>query len=94
MWDYTIDGLWVTDYYVKTGYSGFDPTLPRCGDGGTPTSYGSSQFLVSFTLDGRTAKDLNNHAYPNRYPAGTRIGVTCQDLGPDAYGSAVWDYSD
>jgi len=93
VWDYTIDGLWVTDYYVRTGYSGFNPSLPRCGDGGTPTSYGSSQFLVSATLDGRTAKDLNNHAYPDRYPAGTRIGVTCQDLGPDAYGSPVWDYT-
>lgn len=93
IWDYTTEGVWVVDYYVKTGYSGFDPNLPRCADGGTPKSYGGPQFLVTATLDGRTTKDLNDHAYPNRYPAGAVVTVTCQDLGPDAYGSPVWDYT-
>jgi hypothetical protein len=90
VWDFTSDQLWIPDYYVKTGYSGFSPNLPRC-DGPVGSASGSGQYLTSATLDGRTAKDLNNHAFPSKYPAGTAITLTCQDSGPAAYGSTVWD---
>ncbi|HVK23800.1 MAG TPA: CHAP domain-containing protein [Actinokineospora sp.] len=93
VWDYTAEGLWVTDVYVKTGFSGFSPNLQRCSDAGAPKTYGGNRFLVTATLDGRTAKDLNNHAYPDRYPAGSTVSVTCQAYGPEAYGSTVWDYT-
>ncbi len=36
VWDYTSDNLWVVDYYVKTGYTDFDPDLPRCPTSPTP----------------------------------------------------------
>lgn len=92
IWDYTSDGLWITDYYVRTGYSGLDSDLPRCSPDEPPTgSTGPHSFQVTATLDGRTAKDLTNHAYPNRYPAGYSVNVQCQDSGPVAYGSSVWD---
>ncbi|MGK4579901.1 CHAP domain-containing protein [Kitasatospora sp. HPMI-4] len=91
IWDYTTDGLWVTDAYIKTGSDGFVSTLPRCGDGGQPPSPNGRQFPVGATLDGRTAKDLNNHAYPDKYPQGSLVTVVCQESGPDAYGSTVWD---
>lgn len=91
VWDLTTDDLWITDYFVRTGYSGFDPTLSRCPGGAA--SDGSGTFTVTATLDGRTAKDLNNHAYPNRYPTGVSIGIRCQDNGPVAYGSSVWDFT-
>jgi CHAP domain len=93
VWDYTAEGLWVTDVYVKTGYSGFDPDLQRCFDAGAPRTYGGDRFLVTATLDGRTAKDLNNHAYPDRYVAGSMVTIACQDYGPEAYGSTIWDYT-
>jgi hypothetical protein len=90
IWDRTQDNLWVPDYYVTTGFSGFDPYLPRCSadepPGGAPTS-----FKVSATLDGRTIKDVNNHAFPNLYVAGQYVPLTCQDTGPSAYGSTIWD---
>ncbi|TQF06961.1 CHAP domain-containing protein [Kitasatospora acidiphila] len=91
IWDYTSDGLWVTDTYIKTGSSGFVSTLPRCADGGTPAAPGGRQFLVGATLDGRSTKDLNDHAYPNKYAQGSMVTITCQESGPDAYGSTVWD---
>jgi len=92
IWDWTKDGVWISDYYVSTGYSGFDPYLPRCG-ANEPTDGGavSGSYQVTATLDGRTAKDLNNHAYPNMYAAGQYVPISCQDSGPAAYGSTVWD---
>ncbi len=90
VWDFTSDQLWIPDYYVKTGYSGFSPNLARC-DTSVGSANGSGKYLASATLDGRTAKDLNNHAYPNKYPAGSAITLVCQDSGPNAYGSTVWD---
>ncbi len=84
IWDLTEDGLWIPDYYVGTGYSGFSPTIPRCT---VPKSY-----TVTATLDGRTNKSLTNHAYPNRYPVGSTIKVKCQAYGQRTYnGSYLWD---
>jgi hypothetical protein len=91
IWDYTTDGLWVTDAYIKTGSDGFVPTLPRCADGGQPPSPNGRRFLAGATLDGRTAKDLGNHAYPDKYPQGSLVTVVCQESGPSAYGSTIWD---
>ena len=90
VWDFTSDQLWITDYYVRTGFSGFDPNLPRC-DNPVGSAGGSGQYLTSTTLDGRTAKDLSNHAFPNKYPSGSAITLACQDSGPVAYSSQVWD---
>ncbi len=36
IWDRTTDDLWVADHYVKTGYAGFVPGMPRC-DGDQPS---------------------------------------------------------
>jgi GH24 family phage-related lysozyme (muramidase) len=84
VWDLTEDGLWITDYYVSTGYRGFSPDLQRCKIPRT--------FSISRSLDGRTAKDLSNHAYPSRYAAGTRVSVECQAYGGPTYGgSYLWD---
>ena len=40
IWDYTSAGYYVTDAYVKTGYSGFNPNLPRCTQSGGSTVKG------------------------------------------------------
>lgn len=32
IWNKTTEGVWVTDFYVKTGYTGFVPGLARCDD--------------------------------------------------------------
>lgn len=36
IWDKTQDGCFVSDYYVKTGFPGFIPGVPRC-DGSPPS---------------------------------------------------------
>lgn len=36
IWDKTQDGCYVSDYYVKTGFSGYIPGVPKCS--GTPPS--------------------------------------------------------
>ncbi|HVK22558.1 MAG TPA: hypothetical protein VM677_14460, partial [Actinokineospora sp.] len=33
IWDYTTDGWWVPDKYVKTGTDGYAPGVARCGGG-------------------------------------------------------------
>ena len=33
IWDRTVDGFYVSDAYIATGYKGFDPNLPRCSGG-------------------------------------------------------------
>ncbi|GAA1262715.1 hypothetical protein Psi02_75220 [Planotetraspora silvatica] len=94
VWDRTSDNLWVTDFYVKTGHSGFTDEVPRCVNGGAPGSGSGRPYTVSATLDGRTERDVNNHAYVDKYPSGSVVWITCQTTGPDAYGSNLWDYTD
>src|SRR3954452_5257050 len=84
VWDLTSDGLWLPDYRVPTGYPGFSPKLPRCS---IPRA-----FTVAATLDGRTAKKLTNHAYPDRYRRGSSVRISCQAYGGPTYrGSYLWD---
>src|SRR3954453_10073365 len=84
VWDLTSDGLWLPDYRVPTGSRGFPPKLPRCS---TPRA-----FTVAATLDGRTAKKLTNHAYPDRYRRGSSVRISCQAYGGPTYqGSYLWD---
>ena len=91
IWDKTTDGLWVTDYYVETGSSDFVSDLPRCDDD-MPSPGGAYTYYVEATLDGRTAKTLSNHAYPNKYPVGSYVTITCQAYGEANYlGSYIWD---
>ncbi len=91
IWDWTTESYWVPDYYIKTGATGFSPAVPRCSGSETSAPVAANSFKVTATLDGRTAKDLSNHAYPNRYPAGSWVEVQCQDTGASAYGSTIWD---
>ncbi len=59
-----------------------------------PTSQPSSNtrtFLVKEDLDGRLSKDVNDHTYPDRYRKGDMVTLICQDSGPEAYGSTIWD---
>ncbi len=77
IWDYTSDQLWVVDYYVKTGYSGFDAGLARCDASNSPAAPDpvATDFAATATLDGRTAKDMTNHAYANKYPQGSIVVI-------------------
>lgn len=91
VWDLTKDHLWIPDYYVRTGSSGFSSAIVRCGSQPT-SSPGGFDYPVSATLDGRTAKDTANHAYPDKYPAGSTVTITCQAYGGATYsGSYLWD---
>jgi cell wall-associated NlpC family hydrolase len=91
VWDLTKDHLWIPDYYVRTGSSGFSSAIVRCAS--LPTSSpGGFDYTISATLDGRTAKDTANHAYPDKYPAGSTVTITCQAYGGATYaGSYLWD---
>jgi hypothetical protein len=80
VWDLTKDHVWIPDYYVRTGSSGFSSAIVRCGSQPT-SSPGGFDYSISATLDGRTAKDTANHAYPNKYLAGSTVTVTCQAYG-------------
>ncbi|MGK4580516.1 C40 family peptidase [Kitasatospora sp. HPMI-4] len=87
IWDQTGDGLWVTDVYIKTGYSGFDPNLPKCSSTAPPSSAG---YLAKTDLDGRATNQVSAPAVKT-YPAGSTIRITCQAIGENAYGSNIWD---
>ena len=87
IWDKTGDGLWVTDVYVRTGYSGFDPNLPKCGSTSPPSSAG---YLAETDLDGRATTRVSAPAV-KVYPAGSTVRITCQAIGENAYGSNIWD---
>ncbi len=52
---------------------------------------GQHTYRAIASLDGRTVTDVNNHARPNLYAAGSRVRVICQTLGTVAYGSRIWD---
>ena len=52
---------------------------------------GLRTYRATATLDGRTALDLSNHTYPDLFSEGTPLVVLCQALGPEAYGSPIWD---
>lgn len=84
VWDLTVDGLWVADYYVKTGYSGFSPDLPRCE---LPKAYPALA-----DLDGRSVKSLSDHTRPDAYRKGDLVEVVCQAHGGPTYGgSTIWN---
>jgi cell wall-associated NlpC family hydrolase len=87
VWDKTIDGVWVTDAYVKTGYTGFDPNLPRCSSTSAPTTY---RYLAETDLNGRATKSVSAAAV-KVYPSGSTVSLTCQSIGENAYGSNIWD---
>ncbi|MFC6593963.1 NlpC/P60 family protein [Kitasatospora paranensis] len=87
IWDKTSDGLWVTDVYVKTGYSGFDPNLPKCASTSAPSSAG---YLAKTDLNGRATTQVSAPAV-KVYPGGSTIRITCQAIGENAYGSNIWD---
>ncbi|GAA4161904.1 hypothetical protein GCM10022286_20220 [Gryllotalpicola daejeonensis] len=85
IWDRTAKGAWIPDAYVKTGHSGFDPRLPRCG-----TSLAGTAFVTTDALNGRKTKKVSAAAV-KVYGKNTLIKVQCQAYGQYAYGDAVWD---
>ncbi|MEV6211194.1 hypothetical protein [Kitasatospora sp. NPDC051914] len=87
IWDKTADGLWGTDVYVKTGYSGFNPNLPKCASTTPPTSAG---YVAKTDLNGRATSQVSAPAV-KVYPVGSTIRITCQAIGENAYGSNTWD---
>ena len=87
IWDKTTDELWVTDYYVKTGFDTFVPGLPRCTDNITGSNSG---YPTETDLDGRNTK-LISAAAVKVYPSGSTINIACQAYGESAYGSYIWD---
>jgi hypothetical protein len=73
IWDKTSDGLWVADYYVKTGSTGFVSDMPRCDNdspSGGPSSGGS-------TGGGDCATSGHGR---NTGPAGSTTGTKAEKL--------------
>ncbi|WP_051450547.1 NlpC/P60 family protein [Actinospica robiniae] len=87
IWDKTTDGLWVADYYVKTGYSSFIPGMAQCAGNSSGSGGG---YVAETDLDGRSTKSLSAAAVKT-YPSGSTIDITCQAYGQYAYGSYIWD---
>ncbi|MFI6291379.1 CHAP domain-containing protein [Nonomuraea sp. NPDC050790] len=89
VWDRTSDGLWIADYYVRTGSTGL--VMNRC-DADPPSSGGGNRYLVRTTLNGYHAKSLSATRDEDRYPGGSYVTIVCQAYGEFNYGgSAVWD---
>jgi len=69
LWDRTSDGLWVADFYVKTGATGFISNMPRCDNdkpsGGTPSGTGGSP------TTGGSKCDTAGHGRINGAPGST-----------------------
>ncbi|GAA1364377.1 hypothetical protein GCM10009661_14020 [Catellatospora chokoriensis] len=88
IWDKTSDGLWVADFYVRTGSSGI--VMSRCDSDG-PSGSGN-RYLAKTTLNGYSGKSLNSTATVDKYPGGSYVTIVCQAYGEFNYGgSAVWD---
>jgi lysophospholipase L1-like esterase len=100
IWDYTLDGYWVPDAYVHTGFSGYHPDVPRCTDTGHATEFPRSElgaegpFSAMVALDGRTRPVINDpQATVDAYLGGDTIYIKCQEYGPSYGGSTIWDYT-
>jgi GH24 family phage-related lysozyme (muramidase) len=84
IWDLTSDGLWIVDYYVGTGHTGFSPDLPRCE---LPKAYKATE-----TLNGWKQKSLKGQAREDLYRKGSAVKVVCQAHGEVNYrGSTIWN---
>ncbi|MEU1728993.1 CHAP domain-containing protein [Nonomuraea sp. NPDC005692] len=89
VWDKTVDGLWVADYYVRTGST--DIVMNRCDNDG-PSGGGGNRYLVRTTLNGYHGKSLSSAREEDRYAGNSYIAIVCQAYGEFNYGgSAVWD---
>ncbi|WP_206538947.1 hypothetical protein, partial [Nocardiopsis lucentensis] len=82
IWNKTTDDLWVTDYYLYTGYYTFHPEVPRCDDG----SFGSRGFTAKTDLAGRDAR-TTSATEVKTYAGGSTVQIVCQTTGENAYGS-------
>lgn len=97
VWDYTADGYWIPDTYVKTGTSGMVSGMPVCstlGISGTSTTNlnGGQRYTAAVDLNGYSAKSLTSSSVNNAYMEGTDITVMCQAYGQYNYGGdAIWD---
>ena len=58
----------------------------------TASVVGPQLYKVTRALDGRTARELSNHAVVDKYPEGSTVLVQCQSAGGVNYdGSRIWD---
>ena len=55
LWDRTTDGLWVPDYFVRTGSNGPVPGLPRCDVDPAPTASAARRSPGDLQLSSRGA---------------------------------------
>lgn len=94
IWDKTSDGLWLPDRYVRTGHSGFAPSIPRCEGAGKienqPSTGEGKVFRTSSSLRGRATKTVGAPAV-KEYGYRQDVTIVCQAYGPVAYGSPIWD---
>ncbi|MBV1855279.1 CHAP domain-containing protein [Catellatospora tritici] len=98
IWDYTREGYWIPDAYIRTGTSGFVAKIPRClaiGINGTPAGGGSNSgpYPVKFAVDGRGSANPADRIRVDAYPAGSSLYVRCQDYGVSVDGSTLWIYT-
>jgi hypothetical protein len=65
---------------------------------GVASAAPTPSYTAKVSLDGRTVKDpqvpVGAHRVADKYPAGAKLTVVCQDSGPSYGGSAVWDLTD
>ncbi|BCJ37924.1 hypothetical protein Athai_54270 [Actinocatenispora thailandica] len=97
VWDYTADGYWIPDTYVKTGTNAMLPGMPRCSDlgidgGASTNTNGGQRFVAATDLNGYSSKSLSSSYVDNAYLDGQYLTVMCQAYGAYNYGgSAIWD---
>ncbi|KAA2252808.1 NlpC/P60 family protein [Solihabitans fulvus] len=97
IWDYTANGYWIPDTYVKTGADAFIPGVPLCSSLGIDghaagNAGGGRQFYAKTTLNGYAGKSLSSAKTVDRYAGGSYVTIVCQAYGETNYGgSAIWD---
>ncbi|MFG2042887.1 CHAP domain-containing protein [Dactylosporangium sp. NPDC048998] len=97
IWDYTTDGYWEPDAYVKTGIDGFVSGMPRCLslgiDGRSKVGTVKGEYVAKVDVDGRGSMNPDDRIKYNAYLAGQQVFIKCQDYGPAVAGDTVWDYT-
>ena len=97
IWDYTREGYWIPDAYVKTGTTGFVAGIPRCLalgiDGHANAGSAHGPYPAKVDIDGRGSADPNDRIRTNAYLAGSAVYIKCQDTGIAVNGSTLWDYT-
>ena len=83
IWDKTTDSCYVSDYYVKTGVSGY--VTSKCG------SSSSNSYAISGDDVNCRSGPGTSYSATRQYDKGHMVTLTCQTEGTNVEGNKIWD---